>query len=370
MRGAKKYFLVACGYSLTLKTIFKGFMMKTQHDLINLIGLKITDKNLISHFETVGLKQPKSSTPNNSSSEINDKANAVQYWFHYEVKNEACYPPKREGKPAKWITFLNSISFVNESNILKKADVKPASFWNISPPPTADLAAIKAFYGEPTKTTDDVIYFSKAINDLVEINCQFSVKQQRAQAIWAKIMEQRELISYLYFRNLAAGESDDYGSGMAEQNFQCMLIKWLHENKHLNVAQNVILPADKPAILNFVQQYLKGRLWQNQLTNQDRAFAIFVSDGITLTDESGQQFVLRFQEAGLKALGKWPEYQAIEAAGSTDGENYWDKQETYLKNIAINETNYALFANAIDENLALYNRLIQLKVNREYYYLD
>ena len=171
--------------------------------------------NLIKHFDALGLKQPKSCTPNNSRVNVSNKADNTTYWFRFEVMHEACYPPKREGKPAKWATYLKSISLVNESNILKKPVTKPASFWNVSPPPTADLAAVKAFFGEPTATTDGVIYFSKAINDLVEINCQFAVKQQLARAIWVSIIEQRELISYLYFRDLAPGESDDHGSGMA-----------------------------------------------------------------------------------------------------------------------------------------------------------
>ena len=49
--------------------------MQTQQDLINLIGLKISDEKLIAHFDAVGLKQSKASTPNNSSSGINDKTN-------------------------------------------------------------------------------------------------------------------------------------------------------------------------------------------------------------------------------------------------------------------------------------------------------
>ena len=40
--------------------------MQTQQDLINLIGLKISDEKLIKHFDALGLKQPKSCTPNNS----------------------------------------------------------------------------------------------------------------------------------------------------------------------------------------------------------------------------------------------------------------------------------------------------------------
>ena len=139
------------------------------------------------------------------------------------MTHQNCHSPKRKGKPAKWTTYLTSISFVNESTILKKADSKPDSFWNISPPPTADLATVTAFFGEATnnKFNDDVLYFSKKINDLVEINCQFSIKNKRARAIWASIIDERELISYLYFRDLAVGESDDYGSGSAQQNFMC-----------------------------------------------------------------------------------------------------------------------------------------------------
>lgn len=351
--------------------------MQTQQDLINLIGLKISDEKVIKHFDALGLKQPKSCTPNNSRSDVAHKGLSIDYYFSYEVTHEACHPPKREGKPAKWASYLNSISFVNEGNILKKADVKPSSFWNVSPPPTADLAAVKAFFGEPTKISDDVIYFNKQLNDLVEINCQFAVKQQRAQSIEAGIIQQRELISYLYFRYLADGESDDYGSGMAEQNFQCMLVKWLHDNKHLNTAQNVALTVDKQAILSFVHTHFKGKIWKNHLVNQDRVFANFVSDGTSLTDENGRDLRLRFQEIGLEALGKWDAYKNIETEydrlkekGQEPDVFYWIKQEKMLKSIAVNEASYALFAKAIDENLALYKRLMQLKVNRDYYYLD
>ncbi len=354
----------------------------TQQDLINLIGLKISDEKLIQHFDALGLKQPKSCTPNNSRGDVDHKVMSVDYYFNYEVTHEACHPPKREGKPAKWATYLNSISFVNESKILKKPDPKPASFWNVSPPPTPDLATIKAFFGEPTATDENTIYFCKSLNDLVEIKCQFSVKQQRARAIWASIIEQRELISHLYFRDLAPGESDDSGSGMAEQNFQCMLVKWLHDNKHFNTAQNVALPADKQAILSFVHTHFKGKIWANQLTKQgnseqDHLFNNFVSDGKFLTDENGVQIRLRFQEIGLKVLGKWDEYKNIEIeydklkeAGNRPDEPYWVQQENFMKNIPLNESNYALFAKALDDNLALYNRLMKLPVNREYYMLD
>lgn len=132
--------------------------MHTQQDLINLIGLKISDAAVISHFDALGLKQPKSCIPNNSTSDIASKADNTHYWFDYEVTNEACHPPKREGKPAKWATYLNAISFLNRSNILKKPDIKPASFWNVSPLPNANLTAIIAFFGEPTASSESTIY--------------------------------------------------------------------------------------------------------------------------------------------------------------------------------------------------------------------
>jgi len=162
--------------------------------------LKISDEKLISHFDALGLKQPKNCTPNNDSSGVVNKEENIEYYTNYEVTHENCHPPKREGKPAKWATYLTSISFVNASNILKKPDTIPNSFWNISPPPTADLLTVTAFFGEPTtnKYNDDVLSFSKKINDMVEINCQFSVAKQRARSIDATIIVQRELISYLY----------------------------------------------------------------------------------------------------------------------------------------------------------------------------
>ena len=153
--------------------------MVNQQDLINLISLKITDVKFISHFDALGLKQPKACTPNNSTRDIASKADNTHYWFSYEVTNEACHPPKREGKPAKWATYLKAISLVNESTIVKKPGTKLTSFWNVSPSPNADLAEISAFFGEPTAITENTIYFSKKLNDLVEINCQFAVKQQR-----------------------------------------------------------------------------------------------------------------------------------------------------------------------------------------------
>ncbi len=351
--------------------------MHTQQDLINLIGLKISDEKLISHFDAAGLKLPKNSTPNNRFIDVNDKVTHIHYWFDHEVHHETCCPPKREGKPAKWATYLKGISLVNESNILKKPDTKPASFWNVSPPPTADLSAIKAFFGESKKSTEDVLYFNKALNDLVEIDCQFAVKQQRARSIEIGIIEQSEIISYLYFRDLADGESDDYGDGMAAQNFQCMLVKWLHDNIHLNTAQNVALPAYKAAILSFVHGQFKGKIWRNHLVNQYRLFSIFASDNTILTDESGQKLTLRFQEIGLKALDKWDEYKNVEIEydrlkekGKEQSVFYWIVQEKMMKSIPVNEDNYALFAKATEENLALYNRLMQLKVNRDYYYFN
>ena len=65
------------------------------------------------------------------------------------MTNETCHPPKREGKPAKWATYLKAISLVNESTIVKKPDTKPTSFWNISPSPNANLAEISSFFCEP-----------------------------------------------------------------------------------------------------------------------------------------------------------------------------------------------------------------------------
>ncbi|MBC7757085.1 MAG: hypothetical protein H7Z20_10715 [Bdellovibrio sp.] len=77
------------------------------------------------------------------------------------------------------------------------------------------------------------------------------------------------------------------------------------------------------------------------------------------------------------ALGKWDdcknfetEYDRLKDAGTYNDVPYCTEQDNLLKSIPINDANDALFAKSLDENLAIFNRLMLLKVNREYYYVD
>ena len=156
-----------------------------------------------------------------------------------------------------------------------------------------------------------------------------------------------------------------------------MLVKWLHDHKHLNVAQNESVAADKSAILRFVHTHFKGKIWQNHLVNQDRLFANFLSDGMYLEDENGISIHLRFQEIGLKVLGKWDEYKNFETESDRLKETnnypeipYWIEQENLMKSIPINETNFALFAKGVDDYLVRYHQLMLLSVNRKTYNFD
>ncbi len=113
-----------------------------------------------------------------------------------------------------------------------------------------------------------------------------------------------------------------------------------------------------------MSSHFNGKIWKNHLAKQgnselDHLFVYFVSDGTTLTDENGQQFRLRFQEIGLKALSKWDEYKKFEikvdrlkATNDYSDTPYWVEQENLLKSVPINDINYSLFANALDENVA------------------
>lgn len=123
--------------------------------------------------------------------------------------------------------------------------------------------------------------------------------------------------------------------------------------------------------------HFKGKILQNHLVNQDKMFANFISDGMNLLDEKGEDINIRFQDIGLKALGKWDAYRQFESdydklaeVNNRSDTPYWDKQEDFMKSIPINDANYALFAKAIDDNLALYNQLMQLPANREKYNFD
>ena len=52
--------------------------MVTQQDLIDLIGLKISDEKLIKHFDALGLKQPKNCTPKNDSGGVVNKQENIE----------------------------------------------------------------------------------------------------------------------------------------------------------------------------------------------------------------------------------------------------------------------------------------------------
>ena len=143
------------------------------------------------------------------------------------------------------------------------------------------------------------------------------------------------------------------------------------------MAQNEALAADKSAILHFVHSHFKGKIWQNHLVNQDRLFTNFVSDGTYLVDENGIPIHLRFQEIGLKALGKWDAYKnfQIESDRLKETNDYpdipcWEEQENLMKNIPINDANFALFSKGVDDCLVRYHQLMLLPANRKTYNFD
>lgn len=351
----------------------------TQQDLIKLVGLKISNPQIIAHFDVLGLRQPKYETNNSGGPHINHKEKNTYYSFGKDVYHEACYPPSKEGKPAKWVTYLKSITLFNSDDIHKKGDIKEASFWNVTPPPTATLAEIEAYFGKPVQISEkhDNIRFSKKINNLVEIYCSVSLQRQAMSLLEVRVSEEHELIAHYIFIDYPEGSSDIHSSGAADQNAQWMLVKWLHDSKQLNVGQNVNLNATKQDILAFVHQYLKGKLWQNQLTNQDRQFVYFVSDAMHVEDEKGDKLILWHKKTLLKAIGKLDEYNgfetrydALDAAGKETGEFYWVLQEVLLKSIPVNAENYALFAKEMNASLAHYNDLMKSEVNRKAHYLN
>src|SRR5687768_14522584 len=109
----------------------------TQQDLIQLIGLKSTDPQLLAHFEKYGLnKPPKSLTPNNSSKIIYDKERNLSYAFSFEVRNDRFYPPMdvdAKNPDYKFVAWLTEISFLYKEPSAGKPDPKDATFWNITP---------------------------------------------------------------------------------------------------------------------------------------------------------------------------------------------------------------------------------------------
>lgn len=81
-----------------------------QTEIIELIGLKSTEPKLIAFFEKYGLKAPKTVNANSSGKAIRHKEYNIDFDFHYDIVNDAFYPPVSPKKTIMTLLLIYGIS--------------------------------------------------------------------------------------------------------------------------------------------------------------------------------------------------------------------------------------------------------------------
>ncbi|PSL46354.1 hypothetical protein CLV51_103332 [Chitinophaga niastensis] len=318
-----------------------------QQDLIDLIGLKVTDEKLIAFFNKHGLKQPKSCTPNNAWLSVDDKANNVTYSFAYKVIRDGFYPYRKEGR--NWVTYLTRVGFVNESTIRKKKDTKPDSFWNVSPNPQTPMnEMVKHFDRVKHEEAFNYLHCEKDYGPDKKICVQYNTEDDALSAYWVKLEEHREVFAHFKFKR---GEYD------YDIQLHGMIIKWLFDNQYLALDKSVYenpLPNNTEAVLTFVQDHLKGRLFDNQLSATESKlfyFLTYLRSAKVFETATGEGVSFYLPELATKAAGIYDTYQAARS-------NSIASTDDIIRTIVFDDAHYAAFSKALTENYTLFKTLI------------
>lgn len=318
-----------------------------QSEIISLVGLASTDPKLLAFFAHHGLKSPKSVNANQSGKVVRYKEYNIDFVFDFDIVHDDYYPPvSAKQNDYDFIAYLRDAYFYPPG----KHNKIPADFWDVTPDPAASYDEFAHYFqlAEPGN-------FTKKLNPLIEIEADYSLKKQKCEHIACSIAQEREIVSYHFF------DPDNEHNLWPEA--YTFLIKWLFDNRFLEVADSVYqlgLPASHHAILEFVTRHLKNRLWNNQLKAVPELFgflqAIRSNNGVW-KDENKKKVVLYQNHLFLMANGKYDAYQKLFY------EDIFEADELCKATRFTPET-AQLYINLLTERFALYKRIKDLKVNR------
>lgn len=307
-----------------------------QSNLLALLGLPVTNSDLILFFEERGLKlpqsipvmKPNSTTPPSIKNRvgISDKEWGFSYYFGSELLNEN-FPVMKAGK--NYIPYLSQIIF--DGKLYQKRERKePSSFWDVSPAPDSDIERITDHFGKfDTNRKFPQQYIS--FNSQVEIIVTLLPKESRINGYFAQIKETYEL--------LHESEFDLKKSNWI--HLYAMLIKWLSDNKYLKVSNQYSsgeLSYSTTEVLKFIQESLNGHLWESQLMD-DAHLRKFTHDRINGKDGFEKKFF------GL--WGKLDHYESLD----------WEEQKRWIADVPFNEETYAIFHTALNQSFEEHKKL-------------
>lgn len=306
-----------------------------QSNLLALLGLPVTNSDLILFFEERGLELPKSiplMKPNSTtplsiknSVGIRDKEWGFSYYFRSELLNEN-FPVMKAGK--NYIPYLSEIIF--DGKLYQKRERKePSSFWDVSPAPDSDLERITDYFGKfDTNRKYPQQYAS--FNSQVEIIVTLLPEENRINGYFAKIKETDELLH----------QSEFDLKKSSRVHFCAMLIKWLFDNKYLKVSDqlsSVELSYSTAEVLKFIHESLNGHLWEDQLI-EDTHLRKFTCDSIS--GKAG------FEKTFYELWGKLELYESLSR----------EEQEAWTTYIRFNEETYSILLTAMNQSFEGYKK--------------
>ena len=306
-----------------------------QSNLFALLGLPVTNSDLILFFEERGLELPKSvpvMKPNSTTPlsiknnvGIHDKEWGFSYYFRSELLNEN-FPVMKAGKD--YIPYFSQIIF--DGKLYQKRERKePSGFWDVSPAPDSDLESITDYFGKfDTNRKYPQQYVS--FNSQVEIIVSLLPAENRINGYFAKIKETYELLHQSEFDLKKSSRVHLYA----------MLIKWLFDNKYLKVSDklpSVELSYNATEVVKFIHESLNGHLWEDQLI-EDTHLRKFTRDSIN--GKAG------FEKMFYELWGKQDHYESLN----------WEEQERWIADIPFNEETYSIFHAALNQSFEEYKK--------------
>jgi hypothetical protein len=332
----------------------------TLKSITELVGLKSTDAKIIEFFETQSLASPpKTITSNQSSKDFKDKKTNIVYYFKYHIDNDNFYPPvSPKNDNYKFECYLYSIAVFEKSSNKKKAIIEyPIDFWKGFINPNSNFEECEAYFNGTYKTSEYSIFFSKPLNDFIEIKVWFSTDKKELKTIEVSIITHNELVSYIDFK-----QNNIYNT---TKQAYTLLVKWLFDNQYLQLPSSTYvqgLSLDHNEILTFVTTHLKKHIWDNQITDTEglRSFLYKITSNNDIEVEDGKKINVFIKHLFIKSSGLWDKHQKIYENDEDDDK--YKKIDELESGIVLNEAQSNHFLKTLSDMFELFKKYKKTEV--------
>lgn len=329
--------------------------MRSLETIINLIGLKSTDPQLIAAFKENNIAAPpKSVNANQGSKTCRDKITGFEYLFRFDIVHDKFYPPiSPRNDDYTFEAYLSGISlYDNDKSFLKKYGAQPLEFWGTHIHPNSSFEEAMTYFNNSYKENKYDIFFKKSLNEIAGIKAWFTSDEKIVKAIELAIIETPEIFSHYDFKR-------DNPHNSTKEAYT-LLVKWMFDNKLLKLPQDVYeqtLSLDYNEILEFTETHLHNHVWDSQIVDMPhlRRYLYTIKTANKVEDEQGNEVDVYIKHIFIKAAGAWEKYQEIYHGNRR--ESVVNILDNFVASLRLNEQQTQTFFSYLSENFELYKRL-------------